>query len=247
MEYWSTDEKNLCLKYFNSSTSELTLFQKIHALNPNRTYEAVMRQLRRMKATGLERGKDNALKTLRVGYLDIESSDLRADWGYMLTWYIKTEGKNEYYSARIKQSEILSGQFDKRITIELLEALKNYDIVWTHYGSDWRFDVPFIRTRAFAHELQDQLPKRMDLFVKDTYPIVKKKLKLSSNRLANILEILNIKEKKSPVSPKLWQLARIGNEAALDYVDNHNKRDVQVLEKVHQKIRSIDDTPLRSV
>lgn len=247
IEKWSDNETQLVEKYFNSSLSEITLYQRLQKLNPNRTYEAMSRKIRRLKFEGKLKPKEAALAKLKVGFLDIETTDLRADWGYILTWYIKTEGKKEYYSGRINQKEILRGDFDKRVTRELLEAMSKYDVLWAHYGSDFRFDVPYIRTRAYSHGLEDLIPKKMELFIKDTYPLAKKKLKLSSNKLGNIAENLGIKEKKSPVSPVLWRLARIGNEEALDYVEEHNKRDVGVLEKVYKKLSVIDDQPMRSI
>lgn len=244
---WSSKEEDVLTKYFSGGITQLTLYKNLLKVNPNRTYEAMKHRIRKMREDGHIQPKDAALNKLRVGYLDIEASDLRADWGYMLTWYIKTEGKKEYLSGRITQKEVLRGEFDKRITKELLDALKSYDVVWTHYGSDFRFDMPYIRTRALVNGFGAAIPQKAELYVKDTYPLVKKKLKLQSNRLANVSEVLGIKEKKSPVTPRMWQLARIGDKKALDYVDEHNKRDVEVLELVHQKLKCIDNTPYTSI
>jgi len=244
MERWNKDEEAECLKYFGSTMGEMALFMRLQRLKTRRTYEAMTRHLRYMRAAGFEKGKEVALKTLRVGYLDIEATNLDADFGMMLSWYIKTAGKNEYFSGIIKTEEIRNYTFDKRIVEELLEAFNHYDVVWAHYGSDRRFDIPFIRTRAFRWKLEEKLPKNMELFIMDTYPIARNKLKLHSNRLASIAELLDVKVKKTPLSPRQWELAKAGNKEALDYVALHNKRDVQVLEGVHKRLKVIDNKPI---
>lgn len=234
--HWTTKELKLLKKFFDSNITEMTLYQRIHKVNPRRTYEAMTRKLRYMKAAGWKRNKAAAIKTLRVGYLDIETTNLNADFGFILTWYIKSKDKNEYHFGIINRREIFNGNFDKRIVRELLNTLKKYDVIYTHYGSDRRFDVPYIRTRAFANGLQDLLPRYMEKFIMDTWSAARNKLRLHSNRLDSIAEALGIESvKKTPLSPKKWRLAAIGDTKALEYIARHNKRDVQLLEKVHKK------------
>jgi uncharacterized protein YprB with RNaseH-like and TPR domain len=194
-----------------------------------------------MRAKGWTRTKDDALSRLRVGYLDIEATNLNADFGIILSWFIKKEGRNEYDSSVITRDEILSYKFDYRVVKELLAALDNYDVLYVHYGSDRRFDIPYIRSRAYALGLENSLPKRMEKFILDTYPIARNKLKLHSNRLDSIANALQIKGvKKTPLNPEKWRLAAYGNKEALDYIALHNKRDVQLLERVHKKLRIVE-------
>lgn len=244
---WTKEETDELVKYFKTGISELTLFQRLHKKNKFRTYEAIMRQIRRMRDEGYERDKEKAMKSLRIGYLDIEATNLNASFGIMLSWFIKEKGKNHYDSAVITKKELFDYKFDKRLVEELLEALKKYDIVYTHYGSDYRYDVPFIRTRAFKHHLESKLPKRMEMFIMDTYPILKCKLKLYSNRLGVAAELFGVKELKTPVSPTEWQLAAYGNPDALAYVVDHNKKDVHILEQVHKRLETIESKIYRSI
>jgi uncharacterized protein YprB with RNaseH-like and TPR domain len=246
--YWQQDEIELLKTYFTGSISEMNMFAKLQTINPDRTYEAMMRQIRRYREEGYERNRAIAIKKLRVGYLDIESSSLNADFGMILSWFIKREGKNQYDYSVIKKSEIFDYSFDKRVVEELLKAFANYDVLYTHYGADRRFDIPFIRTRAYAHNLQDKLPKYMDNFIMDTYPIAKAKLKLHSNRLGSIAEAVGVTcVKKTPLSGKTWQLAVAGHPGALAYIVKHNKADVRVLEAVHQKLKCIERPIYHSV
>ena len=162
MPEWTQKEQVVMEKYFCSGITEMTLYKKLFKLNPHRTYEAMTRRLRKMRTDGWERDKDKAFKHLRIGYLDIEATNLNANFGYMISWYIKKEGKNEYDFSVIKKSEINNYDFDKRLTKELLAAMRNYDVLYTHYGADRRFDIPFIRTRAYAHGVEEDIPSYME-------------------------------------------------------------------------------------
>lgn len=245
---WSDDEDYVLESYFKGSVKEMSAYERIHAINPHRTYEAMMRRIRLLRSQGWSCSKWQARAALRVGYLDIEATNLDANFGMMLSWYIKTQGKNEYRYGVITKDEIFDEKFDRRIMEELLDALSHYDVLWTHYGSDRRFDVPFIRTRAYRHGLEAKLPHYMEKFIMDTYPIARNKLRLHSNRLDSIADALQIRGvKKTPLSPQKWELAKVGNKGALEYVAKHNKRDVQLLERVHAKLALIDRPIYRSM
>ena len=206
----------------------------------------MMRQIRRMREEGYERSKTRLLKNLKIGYLDIEATNLNGNFGYILSWYIKPRNSKKYDCAVIKKSEIFNYDFDKRVVKELLQAIKKYDVIYTHYGSDRRFDFPFIRTRAYINNLEKELPEYMETFIMDTYPIARNKLKLNSNRLGTIAEALGIAEKKTPVSGIMWMKATAGDPKALSYVTKHNQLDVDILEKVHIKLEKVERPIYRS-
>jgi uncharacterized protein YprB with RNaseH-like and TPR domain len=238
---WTAEEIEIVERWFTNNWTILTCFQRILTVNPHRTYEGVARRIRRMRASGWTKAKDEAINKMRVGYLDIEATNLNADFGMILSWYIKKAGCNEYDCAIITQAEIQSFKFDYRVVKELLEALDNYDMIYVHYGSDRRFDIPYIRTRAYANGLENLLPERMEKLIVDTYPIARNKLKLHSNRLGSIADAVGIKGvKKTPLQPGVWRMASCGHEPSLQYIALHNKRDVQILERVHNKLKVIE-------
>lgn len=179
------------------------------------------------------------------------NSNLNADLGIILSWYIKAKGKNEYYSSCITKKELFEYKFDYRVVKELLEAFQYFDILWVHWGRLRRFDVPFIISRAYKNNLQSLLPKHMEKFVLDTWDIAKNKFKIHSNRLDSIGQLLNIKNiKKTPLNTNTWMLGMYGEEKALEYIYIHNKRDVQLLERIHTKLTYIDNaiiSPMRSM
>lgn len=248
IDRWTKDEMDLMSRYFTSAMTDMKLYENLSILGTGRTYEAMSRKLRYMRSEGWIKNKDAALKKLRVGYLDIETTNLAANFGIILCWYIKEKGKEKYDFGCVTKQELFDFKEDKRIVAELLDALKNYDVIYTHYGADRRFDIPFIRTRAIQHGLEDKLPKYMEKFIFDTWLIAKNKLRLHSNRLDVIAEACNIKTiHKTPLSPSIWNKARYGHPESMKYVMDHNKQDVRLLEAVHAKLEFVERPIYKSI
>lgn len=238
---WTNAELKLVEQFFKNTTTVLTLFYQIHRINPVRTFEAVARTVRKWKSDGWKKNREEAQGKLRIGYFDIETTNLNANFGFMLSWYIKKDSKNEYDFSVITKKEIFDYQFDKRLVIELFDALDNYDILYTHYGGLKRFDVPFIITRAYAHGLEKRLSIMREKFIRDTWPIARTRLRLHRNSLDAIGEALQVKGvKKTPLKPEIWRLASVGHPASLEYIALHNKRDVQLLEKIAKKLAPVE-------
>ena len=171
----------------------------------------------------------------KVGFFDIESTGLSADFSWMISWYIKTLGEDEYYHGVVTPEEIREGILDKRIVEELVEALKKYKRIYSYYGS--RFDVPYCRTRALAQGL---------VFVpyglvehRDLWYLARRILKIHRNRLENVCEILGI-EGKTHLKPLVWIRANTGDQGSLEYIEDHNRMDVIILEKVFKKIQEFE-------
>lgn len=247
MPEWRVEELDLLTKYFSSGMTELNLYYQLQKLNPARTYEAMTRQIRRWRGKGFTRVKEDALEKLRIGFLDIEATNLNADFGYMLCWYIKAEGKDHYDHACVTKKEMQTkGKRDKRVVSELLDAFDNYDILFAHYGSDRRFDLPYIRTRALYWGFDDRLSRlRNEKFISDTWITSRNKLKLSRNSLANLSKFLGVEAEKTPLDPSVWNDAMLGDTQALKYVDIHCKADVDVLEAVQARLKSVEKRQMK--
>ena len=166
----------------------------------------------------------------KMGYLDIETTSFNADYGYMLTWCLKTKEGKVFYD-KITKEEVFDYTFDKRIVESLVKRLKEYKILVTYYGTG--FDIPFIRTRALIHNLE--FPAYGEIYTFDLYYVVKSKLKLTRNSLDKACETLGIKG-KTHVDTKIWQLAALGDENSIKKVLTHNRYDVIILEKLHNRL-----------
>ncbi len=170
----------------------------------------------------------------RIGYLDIEADGLKADFSTMLSWCIKERDGETYYDV-ITQNDMLErkGDADKRIIESLVNTLSNFNIVVTYYGGDFRYDLPFIRTKAIHYGLE--FPGWKALFQYDLYAVVKQKLCLSRNTLDAACDYFGIVG-KTPILKSAWRNAKYGDKEALEEVLSHNKGDVEILEALHKKL-----------
>ena len=181
--------------------------------------------------------KKNHKPIERIGFADIETSNLKADFGMVYTWCIKEKG-GPLYRGSITYRDLQSGLLDKNVVGSFVSCASGFDRLIFHYGENTRFDIPFLRTRAVRWGIEFQ--KHRDLFVSDTYPILKNKFKLRSNRLQAACQLFEIKSKGHPLDLHIWAKMQSGNKRmineALKYIMSHNIEDVESLEALWEKI-----------
>jgi len=166
----------------------------------------------------------------RIGYLDIETSNLWADFGIMLSWCLK-EKEGEVSYDIISTKDIHNYGNDKRIVESLIEEMKRYAIICTYNGT--RFDIPFVRTRALYHQMD--FLNYGDIFHWDLYYTAKSKLRMTRKSLDAVTDLLGIPG-KTPVPRETWRKAQYGHKESLQYVLDHNIADVVILEELHNKL-----------
>ncbi len=169
----------------------------------------------------------------KIGFLDIEASNLKANFGILLSYCIKIRGKDEILSGCITEKDLRSpGILDKRIVAGCIGDMRKFDRLVGHYSA--KFDVPFLRTRALMHGID--FPAYGEIKHTDTYYMARRLLCLNSNRQGVVGEALLGEDIKTRIDPKHWILALQGNKEALDYILDHNKRDVCQLEGNYEKM-----------
>lgn len=174
----------------------------------------------------------------RRGFADIETDNLNANFGYILTYCIKPEG-GRVIKRCVEISDIERGVFDKNLCKQFIEDAKQFDrLIWHYGGFNRSFDIPYIRTRSVYWGLP--FPHYGELLCSDTYPILKNKFKIHSNRLEAACQFFGIPAKNHPLNPNIWELVKTGNRTkrkrALDYILKHNVEDVESLEQLWDKI-----------
>jgi uncharacterized protein YprB with RNaseH-like and TPR domain len=181
-----------------------------------------------------EHAEDDAIiQPEKIGFLDIEASNLKADFGYIISYCIK-EQKGKILEAVLKPKEIKNYTFDKNITKKLIEDLYKFDRVLVYWGKNYRFDIPYIRTRAVHWDIK--FPKYREIYVQDVYDMVKPRLRLHNNRLATACKYFDIPAKDHSLNPTVWQRAMAGDKKSLDYILEHNREDVISLELLWDKL-----------
>lgn len=172
-------------------------------------------------------------QVFRVGSVDLEMSNLNADFGFLLCGAVKEVGVSKPHVLSIDQSP----QYQERkwddswLCAKLRELLLEFDLIVTWNGA--RFDIPFLNSRLVKHGLAP-LPRRLH---KDLLYTSRYSLKLHSNRLEAVQEFLGLKVRKTSISGEFWNRAVTGDTEALKYIVNHCVLDVIVLEEVFSRLK----------
>jgi len=167
----------------------------------------------------------------KLGFLDIETTNLKADFGIVLCYVIADDKSNKVYAKSITKHE-LSTCLDRKVIEQCIKDMSQFDRVCGYYSS--KFDIPFLRTRALS--LGIDFPEIDTILHTDLYYAVKHKLCLSSNRLANACTTLFGKTEKTRIDSEHWIKALMGDNDSLDYIFDHCVRDVQELKKLYHKL-----------
>jgi uncharacterized protein YprB with RNaseH-like and TPR domain len=172
----------------------------------------------------------------RIGIFDIETSNLKADYGIMLSYAILNVRTDEVIGRAITKDELFSQdiQPDYHIITDCVADLRKFDRIVGFFSGDYKFDLPFVRTRAVSQDID--FPGYGSIYFEDVWTVIKSKFCLSSNRLVNASRVITGETQKTNWGGKYWTRAIQGNQKALDYIFDHNVRDVQDLKRLYLKV-----------
>ncbi len=176
----------------------------------------------------------------KIGYIDIEVDNLKANFGNMLTWSIKEKG-GEVFTDQITKQEIFDEVYDRRITQSIVDKMKEFKIIVSYYGKG--FDLKYIRTKALKYGIPfpgftPQLNSignytvRPEMYHFDLYFTVKRNIATHRKSLEVVTNYFGIKG-KTPIDHDVWLRAKYGHKDALAEVLRHNIADVEILEQLH--------------
>lgn len=120
---------------------------------------------------------------------------------------------------------------DLALVKELHRMLDEADIVVAHNGDS--FDIKKANARFAIHGLTPPSPYKTI----DTLKIARAKFKFGSNKLTDLGQYLGIGGKLPHTGAHLWFSAMEGDEAAWNLMRRYNKRDVELLVKVYEKLK----------
>ena len=167
----------------------------------------------------------------RIGFLDIEATNLSADFGIMICYCIKPSDSDKIITRCLTKQQMFKS-LDKALCEKALGDMYKFDRLVGHYSS--KFDFPFMRTRALYHNIE--FPDYGEIYQSDTWRTLRNKYKFSSNRLGNVGEFIGCETEKTKITPEHWLGALQGKKKSLDYIVDHCQKDVLILEKVYNKI-----------
>jgi uncharacterized protein YprB with RNaseH-like and TPR domain len=178
----------------------------------------------------------------KIGFVDIETSNLKATYGIVFSYCIKEHGGNIIANS-VTPKELKDGSYDKRLMQDFYNDAKKFDKLIGYYSS--RFDIPFLRSRAVFHGIN--FPIYQEIKHTDLYFIIKHKFNLHSKRLGVVCEFFHIPSKQHSMNSHVWFRAMQGDKKALDYILLHCKEDVTSTEMLWDKVNDfsrITDTSL---
>ena len=170
----------------------------------------------------------------QVGFLDIETTSLHGDTGYITSYAIK-ERDGDVLGRVLNPAEIKNHTFDRKLVEECFTDMKKFHRLVVYYGGDYRFDIPFLRTRAVYYELEFPLYK--DVYLQDAYSVIKSKFNFQRRSLWKVCQLFDISEKGGHwITPQIQHRAMTGDPEALEIIWKHNVEDVIATEKLWNKI-----------
>lgn len=175
----------------------------------------------------------------RFAVFDIETTGLNAGFGRVLCAVV---GSYDPRATRIFRADDYPDwkkgkrANDQEIVKEIISYLNSFDVLVGH--NILRFDLPFLRSRALIHGLEENIPPK----VKCIDPVLQARryLRFPSNRLDMISELLDTTVKKTPTRAKDWICAYgNGDKGALDSIVKHCIHDVDVVAQVAARLRGL--------
>lgn len=157
-----------------------------------------------------------------------------ANSGYVLCWSAKWLGQDKIHFSSVK----------KHSTESMLDRIHRMmdvaDSIITYNGK--KFDIPTLYKEFIIHGMTPPAPsKQIDL-----YQNCKKTFRFPSNKLDYIAQTLGLGEKVRHEGHELWVKCMAGESAAWKRMEEYNKQDVVLLEKLYQKMLPwIDNHPNR--
>ena len=125
---------------------------------------------------------------------DIETTNLGADFGVVLCAVVKPIGEN--FAPRIFRLDSTKHEVreeDKYLVLQVKEELEKHEIVISYNGI--RFDIPFLNTRLMYHN-KDIIKELLHI---DLIMPARKNFRMYRKSLQNVINLLDIREKKTPI------------------------------------------------
>src|SRR5574342_226156 len=167
-----------------------------------------------------------AEKAGALAFVDIEASNLKADFGTVVVVSVKPFGlPATTFSAKPGKDKALL----KQVAIEMAK----YPVWVTFYGK--MFDMPFLNSRLLVNGL-DPLPKHHHV---DMYWVIKSQTALSRRNQAHLLEWLEADSKKMSVSPNVWATMASEPDISLPIIIERCESDVEGLEAMYNKTKHL--------
>lgn len=177
----------------------------------------------------------------RIIAWDLETSHLNANGGFIIcAALVDVEKPNKVYE-RLRV-DLYNGWkkdpwHDRGLVDDLVTILSEADVWVTYYGK--RFDFPYLNTRILYWRSRGvDIPHLANVPHIDLYDTAKRRLKLHSNRLQVVSDLLGHGD-KTPLELPVWLKAAGGHKPSIDYVVKHCDEDAKILARNYLALRPL--------
>jgi hypothetical protein len=144
--------------------------------------------------------------------------------GYVLCWAAKWIGDDEVIFDSVHQSK------PKKMLKGIHKLLDEADAVITYNGV--KFDLPTLNKEFVLHGLNPPAPyKQIDLL-----RTTRGQFRFTSNKLDYVAQALGLGQKTKHTGHSLWTDCMKGDDDAWKLMEQYNKQDVVLLEKVYERL-----------
>lgn len=157
--------------------------------------------------------------------LDIETTNLRGDFGMILCACLKPVGEAPIV-LRLDEYDKRKPWDDTPLVRDLIDRLSECSKAFGWYSG--RFDIPFIRTRKTLDRIEESVTLRHT----DLLQASRRGLLIHNHRLETLMNLFAA-NKKTDIRPEAWRRAGFGDKAAMDVVVEHCVEDVKGMEQVY--------------
>jgi hypothetical protein len=164
--------------------------------------------------------------------VNLSQDNILDNGGWILCACWRWLGSNVTQSIHLTPEEVLNKD-DSRIIAKLFELYEEADAVLAH--NSLGFDHKVVQARA----IYNGFPPLPQVKVLDTLQLVKKYLKLPSNRLDAIGEFFGLGRKISTGGISLWRKVQEGDEEAMQQMVEYCVQDVDLLYEVYLRTRQL--------
>jgi len=167
----------------------------------------------------------------KIGILDIETTGLRADFGYMICVCIKTVYENGLHGP-IKTLRIddprNKKKNDKWLVKELIKEMATYDLLLGWNSS--QFDFKFINSRCLVNGIAPAVKQHR----RDLLYVARAHFKFRNNRLVTWSGLVSGENQKTTLTPHVHLGVLQYKRWAINNIVKHCKIDVVETEKVYK-------------
>lgn len=164
--------------------------------------------------------------------VNLSQDNILDNGGWILCACWRWLGSNVTENIYLTPEEVLT-QDDSRIVAKLFELYEEADAVLAHNSIG--FDHRVVQTRA----VYNGFPPLPQVKVLDTLQLVKRYLKLPSNRLDAIGEFFGLGRKLSTGGISLWRKVQEGDKEAMEQMVEYCLQDVDLLYEVYLRTRQL--------